>query len=126
MEFKLKQKIDLSEYYHDDYNKETMPVIIGEITKLAEKFLGQVLEQNFECNLLPMDDDAKLHLVVSLSSTDENDIHWEMSVDKILEECLDQACIAGKDKTFLKKMRDALSKQVEKVDLWMELMDKND
>lgn len=126
MKINLKQKIDLSEYEHQDYDKQTMPIIISEITRLAEEFFDDVLEENFECSIMPMDDDATLHLVVDLNLNHKKETWWQMSVDKILDECLDEACINGKDKAFLKKMRDALSRQVEKVDLWIELMDKND
>ena len=126
MKFQLKQKVDLSEYEHQDYNKQNMPIIISEITRLAEEFFDDVLEENFSCSLIPMDGDATLYLVVELNLTDKEKTSWQMSVDEILDQCLDEACVNGKDKAFLKKMRDALSRQVEKVDLWMELMDKND
>ena len=126
MKFQLKQKVDLSEYEHQDYDKQTMPVIIGEITRLAEEFFEDVLKENFSCSLIPMDGDATLYLVVDLNLTDKEETYWQISVDEILDQCLDEACVNGKDKAFLKKMRDALSRQVEKVDLWMKLMDKND
>ena len=106
MKIDLRQEVDLSQFEMGEYEVEDMPAITKEIRRLAEKFFNDVLEENFSCSLIPMEDDATLQLVVDLNLSHKKETWWQISVDHILNECFDEAFLNGKDKTFLKKMRD--------------------